>query len=139
MAKDSNSKYLIGVRSKSWLKIKNIKTADCIICGYTIGIKKFASLVLGQYYKGKIIHVGQVGTGFNSKQIEELSKMLEKSKTTKSPFSLQPKLARKVVWVKPKLVAEIEFLDYTKKLHLRAPSFKRLRFDKPLKDCIIEK
>ncbi|MEM2873906.1 MAG: non-homologous end-joining DNA ligase [Candidatus Nanoarchaeia archaeon] len=140
MAKDRNSIYLVGIRSRHWLKIKNIKVADCIICGYTVGIRSpFASLVLGQYYRGKLLHVGQVGTGFDSKQVEELGKALKKIKTSHPPFSEVPKLTKEVIWVRPKYVAEVQFLNYTNRLHLRAPSFKRLRFDKPIKACIIEK
>jgi DNA ligase D-like protein (predicted ligase) len=140
MAKDKNSTYMMGKRPKLWLKIKNIKTTDAIICGYALGIREyFASLVLGQYHKGKLIHIGNVGTGFDYKQIAEIGKMLQKIKTKKSPFKARTHIPREIVWVEPNYVAEVEFLEYTKYLHLRAPSFKRLRYDKPLKECIVEK
>jgi len=140
MAKDMESKYLFENRSKLWLKIKNVKTTDAIICGYALGIREyFASLVLGQYYRGNLIHIGNVGTGFDYKQIEDIGKMLQKIRTKKAPFKARTHVPREIVWVKPKYVAEVEFLEYTKYLHLRAPSFKRLRFDKPLRECIVEK
>jgi len=137
VAKKESSRYEIGKRSKEWLKIKNIKTADCVICGYTTNRKPIASLILGQYYENKLIHVGEVGTGLDEAQLSSLYKILEKAKT-KKPIFPDLKLKKKIFWVSPKYVVEVKFLEYTKSLRLRAPSFIRLRFDKPLKDCVVE-
>ncbi len=143
VAKKEDSPYLFE-RSEFWLKIKNLKTLDCLICGYTTGTgkrKNFGSLILGCYYKGKLIYVGKVGTGFNEKEIKEIRKELEKIKG-KIPFKEKPELDlpenRKPIWVKPKLICEVKFLELSENLIMRAPSFLRIRNDKKPKDCILD-
>jgi len=138
MAKKADSKYYPGKRVHVWLKIKNVKTTDCVICGWTEGQRKFASLVLGQYENGKLIYVGCVGTGFTERQINELFGQIKKLETKNCPFSEAPSIPRATHWIKPKLIAEIKYLEYSKAKQLRAPVFLRLRFDKELKGCILE-
>ena len=104
-----------------------------------------ARLVLGLYdKKGRLIHVGQAGSGFDQKSLGEISKLLEKIETKKNPFFGEVEALRKVSWVKPELVAEIEYAEWTGGTNegsgpkLRAPVFLGLRDDKDPKECLLE-
>lgn len=146
MAKHKFSKYYIGKRSKAWLKIKNLKTIDAIICGYTKGKGKrensFGALLLGVYDNGKLRYIGRVGTGEWSEEfLVEFRKKLDEIKIDYNPFDIfneRKEIVEIANFVKPIYVAEIEFLELTKDKKLRAPSFKRLRNDKDPKDCKLE-
>ncbi len=143
MAKKKDSPYLMGKRSKFWLKIKALKTIDAIICGFTKGEGKrkpyFGALLLGVYENGKLRYIGRVGTGnWPEERLKWLKDILEKLKTNRNPFDIfeeEPKIVEKTYFVKPKLVAEISFLEWTEDKKLRAPSFKRLRNDKKPEEC----
>ncbi len=135
-------------RSREWLKIKIRHRIECVIGGYTEpeGTRvHFGSLVLGLYdQKGRLIHVGQAGSGFDQKSLDEISKVLEKIETKKNPFCGEVEALRKVSWVKPELVAEIEYAEWTggtskgSGSKLRAPVFLGLRDDKDPKECLLE-
>ena len=142
MAKHIESPYIIGERSKFWLKIKKSKTIDCVICGYTEGegTRKdyFGSLVLGCILSKEPLtlhHLGQVGTGFSEDMLKFLKERLEKIKTESLRFKAKPEIQREVTWVLPRYVCEVEFLELTKDKKLRAPVFKRLRDDKAPEEC----
>ena len=138
LAKRAGSKYE-GRRSPQWLKIKVVTTQDFVVGGFTHGERDFfSSLVLGCYEQGKLVHVGQVGTGFNDKSLREIYSRIEPLITRKSPFSGPVKALRDVTWVKPELVAEVKFLEVTPDGLLRAPVFLRLRTDKDPKECVRE-
>jgi bifunctional non-homologous end joining protein LigD len=133
-------------RTRQWLKIKITQTVDCVIGGYTDpeGTRAyFGSIVLGLYDKsGTLIHVGQAGTGFDQAMLKEIWKALEKRKTDRSPFPRGVEALRKVHWVKPELVAEIKFSEWTHEtadggMKLRAPVFMRLREDKNPKEQLL--
>ena len=135
-------------RTRDWLKIKITDTIDCVIGGYTEpeGTRQyFGSIVLGMYNKnGQLIHVGQAGTGFTYATLKEHWKKLEKLKTTQNPFHGHVEALRKVHWVKPELVAEIKFTEWTHEsadggMKLRAPVFLRLRDDKKPEECVLER
>jgi len=140
MAKDEKSKYFPGERSRFWLKIKNLKTIDCIIVGYSHEKRKISALCLGLYKGKKLIYIGRVGTGFTEKFIEELYKKLEALKIKKIPVINPPPDWKKhnIVWIKPDVVCEVKFLELTKGLELRAPSFQKIRIDKPPSECNFE-
>ncbi|HWY54756.1 MAG TPA: non-homologous end-joining DNA ligase [Terriglobales bacterium] len=130
-------------RSREWLKIKVTQTVDCVIGGYTDpeGSRQyFGSIVLGLYdKKGRLIHVGQAGTGFNQAMLKEIWQLLKELETDRSPF-YGPVDAAHVHWVKPELVAEIKFTEWTHEtaeggMKLRAPVFLGLREDKDPKEC----
>ena len=75
-------------RSPNWVKVKATNRQEFVICGFTHGEREhFSSLVLGFYEKGKVVHVGQVGTGFTNKSLGEIYARLEPLITSKSPFS----------------------------------------------------
>jgi bifunctional non-homologous end joining protein LigD len=135
-------------RSREWLKIKIRHQVECVIGGYTEpegSRAHFGSIVLGLYdKKGRLIHVGQAGSGFNQKSLVEISKVLGKRETKKNPFYGEVEALRKVTWVKPELVAEIEYAEWTDGTNegsgpkLRAPVFLGLRDDKEPKECVLE-
>jgi bifunctional non-homologous end joining protein LigD len=135
-------------RTSEWLKIKITNTLECVIGGYTEpeGTRShFGSVVLGLYDKqGQLIHVGQAGSGFDEKSLDEVWKLLKKRETKKNPFRGEVEALRKVYWVKPELVAEIEFAEWTDGTSagngpkLRAPVFLGLRDDKDPKECVFD-
>src|SRR5262249_11749278 len=105
----------------------------------------FGSLVLGLYDKqGRLIHVGQVGSGFDQKLLAQIWKDLKKIETTKNPFFGEVEALRKTLWVKPQLVAEVEYAEWTGGTNegsgpkLRAPVFLGLRDDKDPKECLFD-
>jgi len=133
-------------RSREWLKIKIRHRLEAVIGGYTEpegSRAHFGSVVLGLYDKnGKLIHVGQAGSGFDQKSIESMWKTLQKLETKKNPFTGEVEALRKVAWVKPELVAEIEYTEWTGGADggspkLRAPVFLGLRDDKDPKECLL--
>lgn len=101
--------------------------------------------MLGLYdKKGRLIHVGQAGSGFTQKSLADMWKLLKKLETKKNPFHGEVEALRKTYWVKPELVAEIEFAEWTHGASgstgpkLRAPVFLGLRDDKNAKDCVLD-
>ncbi len=135
VAKVRASRYE-GRRSRDWLKIKINSTDEFVIGGFTHGERDyFSSLVLGRYDGDKLVHAGQVGTGFNEKSLKEIYDKLEPLITKKSPFSGTVKALRDVTWVRPELVAEIKYLEFTPDRLLRAPVFVALRTDKDPKEA----
>jgi bifunctional non-homologous end joining protein LigD len=135
-------------RSSDWLKIKIRHRIECVIGGYTQpegSRAHFGSIVLGLYDKqDRLIHVGQAGSGFNQKSLGEIWKMLQKRETKQKPFYGEVEALRKVTWVKPELVAEIEYAEWTEGASggsgpkLRAPVFLGLRDDKAPKECRLD-
>jgi bifunctional non-homologous end joining protein LigD len=139
-------------RTREWLKIKITHRVECVIGGFTQpegSRSHFGSIVLGLYDKrGHLIHVGQAGSGFDQRSLAEVWKLLDKLQTKTNPFHGEVEALRKVSWVKPQLVAEIEYSDWTGgsssgKLgdngpKLRAPVFLGLRDDKDPKECLLE-
>src|SRR5438876_6257333 len=138
MAKRLDSRYLPGKRTRDWLKIKTHSEQEFIVAGYTKGTGRrassFGSLVLGYYAGGELVYAGNVGTGFNAKEIEKLLDKLRTLRRPTSPFRDAPKMPKvrksDVIWVEPELVAEVEFAEWTHDGRLRAPSYKGLREDK---------
>src|SRR3954451_16776376 len=138
MAKKLGSKYCEGRRTRDWLKIKTHGRQEFVIVGYTKGegrrARSFGSLVLATYEGSELRWVGNVGTGFSEKTIRDVLDKLEPLRADESALTTVPKMPRvrkgDIVWVKPQLVAEVEFAEFTHDGHLRAPSFQGLRDDK---------
>ncbi|KAA0968919.1 DNA ligase D [Aureimonas fodinaquatilis] len=142
ISKQRSSRYLAG-RGKNWRKSKCSARQEFVIGGYTPSTtyaKAIGSLVMGVFEDGKLRHLGRVGTGFTRKVAEQLFRDLAKLGTSKSPFSekLSSDAASRVEFVKPELVAEVEFRAWTADGHLRHAAFRGLREDKPAKDIVRE-
>ena len=141
MAKKIASKYEAGNRGDTWLKIKVSQRQEVIIAGYTEprrSRKFFGSLLLGVYKDDELIYVGHTGSGFNAKSLSQIHKKLQPLITKEPPFKNPPKTNMPATWVKPKLVCEIKFTEWTKDLQARHPIFMGLREDKNPKDITIE-
>ncbi|HZR30690.1 MAG TPA: non-homologous end-joining DNA ligase [Terriglobales bacterium] len=135
-------------RSREWLKMKITKRQECVIGGYTDprgSRENFGSVVLGLYDdKGRLMHVGQAGSGFTEATHGQMWERLKKLQTTKNPFANKVVSTRGVHWVKPELVSEIKFSEWTHEtedggVKMRAPVFEGLRFDKSPRECVLEK
>ena len=134
-------------RSREWLKIKITRRQECVIGGYTDprgARENFGSLVLGLYDdKDRLIPVGQAGSGFTGQTHAEMWKRLKALDTNRNPFSGKVESDRRVHYVKPELVAEIKFTEWTHEgqsgaVKMRAPVFEGLRFDKEARECRFE-
>jgi bifunctional non-homologous end joining protein LigD len=142
IAKRLDSRYVEGKRTRDWLKIKTHGEQEFVIAGFTKGTGRrassFGSLVLGYYQGDELVYAGNVGTGFNSRAIDELLDRLRPLKRSTSPFREVPKMPKvrksDVIWVEPKLVCQVEFAEWTHDGRLRAPSYKGLREDKAPED-----
>jgi bifunctional non-homologous end joining protein LigD len=146
VAKRRKSCY-IQKRSREWLKIKITQRQECVIGGYTDprgSRENFGSLVLGLYdKKGNLVPVGQAGSGFTHASHARMWEKLHRLETNKNPFSGKIDSPRKVHFVKPELVAEIKFTEWTHEtngggLKMRAPVFQGLRKDKDPRECTFE-
>jgi bifunctional non-homologous end joining protein LigD len=133
IAKDSGSFYHAGKRTGDWKKIKITQEQEAIICGITEpqGARKhFGSLILGAYSKGKLEYIGNAGTGFSESALKDLYRKF-KAHFTKTPaFSEIIKTKGKIQWMKPYLVCEVKFSEWTNEMHMRHPVYMGLRVDK---------
>lgn len=124
-------------RSREWLKIKIVSRQEFVIGGFTEpqGDRDyFGALVLGAHRDGKLHWVGNVGTGFDQKSLAYIYSLLQPLITRTCPFAERPKPDRGMTWVKPELVCEVKFANWTTDNRLRAPVFLGLRTDKPASD-----
>jgi bifunctional non-homologous end joining protein LigD len=144
VAKRTGSKYQPGRRSPDWRKIKLTNTQDCVILGWTPGqggrSGTFGALLVGAYDEGKLIWIGQVGTGFTRATLDRVLEALELLKRSTPPID-DPELAKVkgATFVEPTLVCEVEYLEITKSTKkMRAPSFKGLREDKAPDESVLE-
>jgi bifunctional non-homologous end joining protein LigD len=145
VAKRTGSRYQSGKRSPDWRKIKLTNTQDCVILGWTPGqggrAGTFGALLVGAYDDGRLVWVGQVGTGFTEAMLDRLMAQLQPL-VRAEPAGDDPELAaaKGATFVEPVLVCEVEYLEITKSTNkMRAPSFKGLREDKVPEDCVLER
>ncbi|MET4296488.1 bifunctional non-homologous end joining protein LigD [Bradyrhizobium sp. LB8.2] len=134
MAKRADSKYLSGARTDEWLKIKTAKRQEVVIAGFTAPRRTrpfFGALTIALREENGWRYIGHVGTGFSHEALEELHKKLVKLKTAKSPFGKKVKDEAVTTWVKPLLVAEVKFTEWTSSGEMRHPVYLGLRGDKP--------
>jgi bifunctional non-homologous end joining protein LigD len=140
IAKRAASPY-VEKRSRDWLKVKTIMRSEVVIGGYTQprgSRSHFGALVVGLYRDKQLHYVAHVGGGFNQRSLAELFKLMQPLKTKASPFVDAPKTNEPVQWLKPKLVAEVKFSEWTADQRLRHPIFVGLREDKEPEDCRFE-
>jgi bifunctional non-homologous end joining protein LigD len=133
VSKRSDSAYTSG-RSKSWIKIKCIRRQEFVIGGFTKpanGTDGIGALVLGYYENKKLIYAGRTGTGFTQASGRSLRQRLEGMKQSKMPFvDVPPAAAKGALWIRPELVAEVQFSTWTADKLVRQASYKGLREDK---------
>lgn len=129
-----------GVRTKCWLKVKCIARQEFVIVGWQASDKRrgFRSLHLGVNQDGTLRYVGKVGTGFDSATLESLSERMAPLKVDKPALEVPRTALRGSTWIKPALVAEIAYTEFTSDGILRHPSFLGLREDKAAKQVVLE-
>ncbi|MGH7953943.1 MAG: non-homologous end-joining DNA ligase, partial [Limisphaerales bacterium] len=153
IAKRVDSNYEPGRRSGAWIKIKSLNEQEFVIGGYTQprGSRKHFGAILVGYYSGKnLLFAAGVGTGFDARMLETLFKRFQKLRTPNCPFANLPSRnargetefsvaeMKRCVWLKPKLVCQVKFFDWTRGNNLRQPVFLGLREDKKAEDVIRE-
>ena len=142
MAKRADSKYLSGARTDNWLKIKTSKRQEVVIAGFTAPKRTrpfFGALALAVRENNGWRYIGHVGAGFTHKTLEELHGRLVKLKSLKSPFPAKVKDEAVTTWVKPSLVAEVKFTEWTGSGEMRHPVYLGLRTDKRAEDVVRER
>ncbi len=140
LAKHASSKYE-SRRSREWIKIKLSSEQEFVIGGFTEpqgGRSHFGALVLGVREDGKLKWVGNVGTGFDQRALDDLNARLQPLITSHCPFAVRPKPDRGMTWVKPELVCQVKYSNWTQENHLRAPVYLGLRVDKSSGDVARE-
>jgi bifunctional non-homologous end joining protein LigD len=142
IAKKTTSKYQVNKRTKEWLKIKTEMQQEMVIGGYTEpqGSRKgIGALLCGFYKDGKLQYSGKIGSGYTEKILRDLHEKLSALETETCPFVQKPKLPGKIHWVKPELLAQIKFSEWTETNSMRHPVFLGLREDKAAEKVIKEK
>jgi bifunctional non-homologous end joining protein LigD len=143
IAKDASSTYQAGRRSPAWRKIKVVHEQEFVIGGWTAprqSRQHFGALLLGVYDEsGKLTYVGHTGTGFDHKELARVSALLRARETARSPFSTAIKTNEPARWVKPELVAQIKFTEWTDDQKLRHPVYLGLRDDKSPREVVRER
>jgi bifunctional non-homologous end joining protein LigD len=142
MAKRADSAYTSGKRTADWLKIKTAKRQEVVIAGFTAPRRSrpfFGALVLAVREGNAWRYIGHVGTGFSHRVLQDLHAKLVKLTAPKSPFPAKVKDEANTTWVRPSLVAEVKFAEWTSKGELRQPVYLGLRSDKRAKDVVRER
>ena len=140
VAKKANSIYLSDKRTHDWLKIKTANQEEAIIIGITEpknSRKHFGAILMAQYYGKRLQYIGKCGTGFTEQILEELYTKLQPYFITESPLSEKTGLRDTIQWVKPKLVCQIKFSEWTVDKRLRHPVYLGLRIDKKPNEVFI--
>lgn len=137
IAKIRASPYEPGVRSRAWLKVKVRGESEFVIGGYTPpqgSRAEFGALLVGLYERGNLRYTGKVGTGYTQETLRDLGAKLKRLRTETPPFDPEPR-TRGPVWVKPRLVAQLAYAEWTADGKLRQPAFLGLRTDKRPEEC----
>ena len=139
VAKRATSGYQSGVRSADWLKVKAWLTQSCVIIGYTAGRGRrsgnLGALVTAVSDGGRLVHCGQVGTGFSDRVVADLRSALDERLVPACPLRVAPMVADAVTWVRPELVCEVRHAGWTQAGVLRHPAFLGLRPELNPDDC----
>jgi bifunctional non-homologous end joining protein LigD len=140
IAKRADAPYVRG-RSRDWLKLKCAWEQELVIGGYTdpAGSRTdFGALLVGYYEQGRLRYAGKVGTGYTAATLRDLGTRLRRLETAESPFVDARPVPRGTHWVRPELLAQIGFAEWTKDARLRQPRFLGLRDDKPPGEVVRE-
>jgi bifunctional non-homologous end joining protein LigD len=142
IGKRKASVYQPGRRSPDWIKIKTRPQQEFIVCGFTEGkrsrSKNFGALLLGAYQNGKLHYFGHSGSGFSEKGLQETIERLKPLFIDKAPVENPPKIPEQIQWVKPKLVCEVAFAEWTDDGELRQTTFLGWRDDKKPTEVVLE-
>jgi bifunctional non-homologous end joining protein LigD len=142
VAKEKDSPYLAGKRSRTWLKLKAVKEMDCVIGGWTEGQgarKTLGSVVLGLYQPdGKLRFVCNAGSGFDQAALDKTLELLRPIETDKHPFVRKPAPVERYHWVQPRYVCRVNYSNFTPEGYVRHPVFVALRPDKAPEECRLE-
>ncbi|MDE2448372.1 MAG: non-homologous end-joining DNA ligase [Gammaproteobacteria bacterium] len=134
MGKRLDGIYQPGQRAGTWLKVKPVHSAEFVVGGCTRGKgarEPLGALLLGYWEDGSLKYAGHVGSGLDDATVAELTRRTRELKRQRSPFAQKPPIHRPTTWLEPRLVAEVNFIDWTPAGLLRAPVFARLRDDVP--------
>lgn len=135
VAKEKDSLYFQGKRTKTWLKMKNLMDDDFVVCGFIYKENHMISIVLGQYRDGKLVYKGHVTLGVGG---APFAKIKAQPRALRPPFDVPPPTGHgneDAVWVAPKLVCVVEYMHKTRSGGMRQPVFKGLREDKLPEEC----
>ena len=152
IAKNISSNYFPGARSKEWLKIKTQLRQEVVIGGYTLNegsTKLFSSLLVGVFKNGKLHYTGKIGTGFTNKLQTHLMGLFTPLIIADSPFASVPDINKpsrfrpdpphaEAIWLKPELVCEVAYREFTSDGVMRHPSFQGMRNDKSAQSVVLE-
>ena len=144
IAKDLEGRYYPGRRSESWMKVKATQMQEAVITGYTQpqnSRKHFGSLLLGIYEGDALIYIGNCGSGFTETSLSTLFESFKDLETSTMPFNEKPVpkgMKGKPTWLKPVLVCNVKFQEWTEDHHMRMPVFMGIRDDKTAKEVVKE-
>jgi bifunctional non-homologous end joining protein LigD len=142
VGKRADSLYRPGIRSPDWVKIKSWLSQSCVIAGYTAGrgrrANQLGALILAVLDGNRLVHCGQVGTGFDEKTIRDLKERLRPLELKACALDVTPKTSEPATWVTPELVCEVRFAGWTRDGILRHPAYRTLRPDQRPEDCTRE-
>jgi bifunctional non-homologous end joining protein LigD len=145
IAKRADSTYERGRRSSAWVKFKWVSEQEFVIGGFTRpkGARSYFGAILVGHYQGKrLVFAGKVGSGFDRKNLGSLFGKFQKLTQRDSPFAGLPKTAGQIgpcTWVRPRLVSQVRFSEWTRDGQLRQPVFLGLRDDKEPKEIVAER
>jgi bifunctional non-homologous end joining protein LigD len=142
IAKRADSPYRSGGRSRDWLKLKCHHEQELVIGGFTApkgSRTEFGALLVGYFEDRELRYAGKVGTGFNHRTLADLGGRMRELEQDEPPFVDVHPIPRGTRWVRPELVAQIAFSEWTRDGRLRHPRYLGLRYDKPARDVVRER
>jgi len=141
MAKLASGLYSSGKRTRQWLKFKAVNEQEVVVVGYTAprrSRKYFGALVLAVRESSQWQYVGHAGTGFDEETLQMLYNKMQPLKTKTKPFTVKVKDEAQTTWLRPQLVAEVKFTEWTDRGEMRHPVYLGLRGDKKATDVMRE-
>jgi len=141
IVKDGRSPYASGRRTPAWRKLKILREQEFVIGGWTDPRQTrqhFGAILVGYYTGAKLCYAGSVGTGFTARELTRLAKRFDALAVKTSPFVAVPRALAKSHWIRPALVAEVRFTEWTGDGLLRQPVYLGLRDDKPARRVVRE-
>lgn len=143
IAKRASAHYVPGARSRDWLKLKLQYRAEFVVGGFTEPRRSrpfLGALLLGYFDdRGQLVYVGHTGGGFNRESLRDMRAKLDRLEVSRSPFVNTPRTNERAHWVKPTVVVEVKFAEWTSDDRLRQPIFLGVRDDKNARDVHVER